>query len=257
MFVGSAIIFFLVVTAGFTISGVIGFGANVLTLPILSIFFEISDLVVVLAVISFVNALYRVYENWQGILWRQFSKMLFISLPGTMIGLWLLTSLPEEWMKLILGIFVFIVAIYNLIYNKKAQTNEQLRKETWQQSLFYHIVLFIGGILQGAFVCGGPMYIIYCSHYYGHTRIQFRGMQFGIILVNSFYIFASYLIQGVYTKALVVQSLIGLGAFLLAVMISAVVLKYLKDNQLYKMIQIVLASSGISLIMQSSGNIFC
>ncbi len=255
MAVGSTVIFFLVVMMGFTLSGVIGFGANVVTLPILSLFFEISDLVVVLAVISFTNAAYRVYESRKGILVKQLLVMLFISIPGTITGLWLLESLPEDWMKLFLGVFVVLVACYNLRCNKDMETIEKLKKETLQEKLFYQAVLFIGGVLQGAFVCGGPMYIIYCSHYYGHTRIQFRGMQFSLILVNSFYIFFVYLLQKAYTKALILQSAVGLGGFLVAVLISALILKKIKDNQLYKLIQIVLVISGFSLVIQASSSL--
>lgn len=59
------IVLFIVVAAGFTLAGLVGFGANVLALPILSFFMPIQDLVEVFAVISFVNATYRVVEQMQ------------------------------------------------------------------------------------------------------------------------------------------------------------------------------------------------
>lgn len=255
MEIGSEIIFFLVVTIGFTLSGVIGFGANVLTLPILSLFFEISDLVVVLAVISFTNAVYRVYESRAGILWKKLGMMLLVSLPGAMMGLWLLESLPEDWMKLVLGVFVVVIAWYHLRCNTEIKTQEALEQESKKETVFYHILLFIGGVLQGAFICGGPLYVIYCSHYFGHTRLQFRGMQFGILLVNSCYIFLSYLLRGAYTKELMIQSAVGLTGFLTAVVVSAIVLRRIKDTELYRLIQIVLGISGISLVIQAGCNL--
>lgn len=255
MEISSEIIFFLVVTLGFTLSGVIGFGANVLTMPVLSLFFEISDLVVVLALISFTNAVYRVYESRAGILWKKLGIMLLVSLPGAVTGMWLLESLPEDWMKLILGLFVVVVACYNLRCHTTMKTQEVLAQESRKETLFYHILLFFGGVLQGAFVCGGPLYVIYCSHYFGHVRLQFRGMQFGILLVNSCYIFLSYLFRGAYTKALMIQSAVGLAGFLAAVVISAIVLRRIKDADLYRLIQIVLAISGLSLLIQAGCNL--
>lgn len=257
------IVFFLVITGGFTLSGLIGFGANVLSMPVLSLFFEIQDLVVVLAVISFTNAAYRVVENRRGIIWKEFVQMMLFTLPGTLLGLWILKNLPEAYMKFALGCFVIAVASRNLYQKKKQQENQEQAESvvsseqpdtvpaTGKGKLFYRAVLFAGGIMQGAFVCGGPLYLIYCSHYYGEKRLQFRGMQFAIILVNSSFIFFSYLLRGAYTKPLILQSGLGLLGLLAAVLISNAWLKHIKDAALQQLVQIMLLIAGISLIVQT------
>lgn len=256
------IVFFLVITGGFTLSGLIGFGANVLSMPVLSLFFDIQDLVVVLAVISFTNAAYRVVENRRGIIWNEFVQMLLFTLPGTLIGLWILKNLPEAYMKFALGCFVIAVASRNL-YQRRQQRERQNKAEpaaaepseplpeTGKGKLFYRAVLFAGGIMQGAFVCGGPLYLIYCSHYYGKKRLQFRGMQFAIILVNSSFIFFSYLLRGAYTKPLILQSGLGLLGLLAAVLISNAWLKHIQDAALQQLVQVMLLIAGISLIVQT------
>lgn len=247
------IIFFVLVMLGFTLSGIIGFGANVLTLPILSLFFNVSDLVIVFAVISFINATYRVVENRKGIIWKDFFKIMAVTVPGTILGLWVLKNFSEVWLKLILGIFVVGVAAYNLTEKKKEKPVLQKNNvELKIKSLFYNLILFFGGMMQGAFVCGGPLYLIYCSHYYQKNRLQFRGMQFAVILMNSSIIFFSYLWRGVYRGYLITQSLIGLSALLAAIIISNICLKYITDNKLYRLVQIVLLISGITLIVQNS-----
>lgn len=255
------LVFLLVVTGGVTLSGLIGFGANVLSMPILSLFFPIQDLVLILASISFTNAAYRVVENRKGIIGKEFLKMMEITLPGTLLGLWILKNLPEYWLKLTLGCFVAGMASCNL-YKRKSQKAEQFRQklaaetESREDKIFYRIVLFAGGIMQGAFVCGGPLYLLYCSHYYGKDRLQFRGMQFAIILVNSSFIVLSYVWQGVYTTPLILQSGVGLLGLLAAVLISNAWLKQIGDIALQQLVQIMLLISGTSLVLQSVLKLF-
>ena len=105
--------------------------------------------------------------------------------------------------------------------------------------------------MQGAFVCGGPLYLIYCSHYYGEKRLQFRGMQFAIILLNSSLIFFSYLLRGAYTTPLILQSGLGLLELLAAIFISNAWLKHIQDAALQQLVQIMLLIAGGSLIIQT------
>lgn len=97
------------------------------------------------------------------------------------------------------------MASYNL-HKRELQRDEQdcqeVTAENRKNKIFYRIILFAGSIMQGAFVCGRPLYLLYCNHYYSKNRLQFRGMQFAIIFVNSAFIVSSYMRQGVYTKAL-------------------------------------------------------
>ncbi len=251
------IVFFLAITGGFTLSGLIGFGANVLSMPILSLFFPVQDLVMILAIISFTNALYRVVENKKGIIVSAFLKMMAVTLPGTFLGLWILKNLPEYWLKLALGCFVVGMASYHLYILKKGKRGQETQKiENRKNKIFYQVVLFLGGIMQGAFVCGGPLYLLYCNHYYGEKRLQFRGMQFAIILVNSSFIVCSYIWQGVYTKVLILQTGLGLLGLLLAVFISNSWLKHIGDTTLQQLVQIMLLISGITLASQSIVKIF-
>ena len=79
MSAASAVLFFVLVALGFTVTGIVGFGANVLMMPILSMVFPIQDLVLIFALISFINASYRVVESRRGILWRPFLRMVLVS----------------------------------------------------------------------------------------------------------------------------------------------------------------------------------
>ena len=248
-------VLFLVVAAGFTLAGLVGFGANVLALPILSFFMPIQDLVEVFAVISFVNATYRVIENRKGIIWKDYVRIMCISLPGAVLGIWIFHTLPENWLKLVLGCFIIAMSVYNLKTKDGGTPPEENGAESFSRKLFYHGVLFTGGMLQGAFICGGPMFVIFCNHYYGYNRLHFRGMQFGIIFLNVSCVFLTYLLQGAYTGVVLTQSTVSLLALLLAFFISGKLLKKMRDRMLYVLIQIVLLCSGLSIALQAGWNL--
>lgn len=245
------LLYFAVVALGFTVSGLVGFGANVLALPILSCFMDLHGLVLIFATLSFINACYRVIENWHGIRWGEFRKLIAISLAGTVTGLWLFHILPEDALKILLGCFVITMAIYNLRQARQEGIQQKpFAEEPRKQKLFYHSVLLAGGVLQGAFVCGGPLFVIFCNHYYGYERQTFRGMQFGIVFLNSSLILLSNLWRHLYTTTILVQSACGVVGLLIAFWLSHVLLQRIDDKRLYQMVQIVLFCSGVSVLSQ-------
>jgi len=239
------------VVLGFTVTGLVGFGANLLMLPVLSLFFDIRQLVVVFAAVSFVNATGRMLENRKGIVLQEFLPIVLISLTGTALGLWLFHLLSENYAKLLLGSFVIIMALYNLYNRKKRMHTVTLGQESWQEQLFYRGVLLMGGILHGAFVVGGPLYVIYCSHYYGYNRLRFRGMEFGIVFVNSILVLSRYLLSGMYTGQIAFLSGLGISALFISFTVSRFLLNRINDELLYQMVQVVLLLSGNSMVVQT------
>lgn len=247
----SIVTIFIVFMLGYVITGLVGFGGNVLILPILSVLdYSVHDIVVVMAFVSFFNALYRVSESREAIIWIKLVKLWCITLPGALMGVWLLKNLPEETLKLFLGIFIIVLGLFNLIKKHEFVSLIVLQNEGKIKKLLYSMLLFVGSVLQGAFVCGGPLYVIYCSHYFGHERAKYRGMQFGVMVLNSFVVFLSYWVHGDYVNDVAVQcipALLGIGA---AVFISGRLLKKINDSKLYILIQLVLIVSGSNLVVQ-------
>ena len=94
------------------------------------------------------------------------------------------------------------------------------------------------------------MYVIFCSHYFGYDRPKYRGMQFGIMVVNSFIVFVTYWLHGDYIGHVAVQCIPALLGIVLAVFFSGCLLDRINDRRLYILIQIVLLVSGGNLVMQ-------
>lgn len=252
MSVASLMTIFIAFLLGYVVTGLAGFGGNVLILPLLSFLgYRVQDVVVVMAFVSLVNAFYRVCECRRAIVWRTLAGLWGLTLPGTFLGVWLLKNLPEERLKLLLGVFVSVLAVCNLVRSHGFATLEMLAGESRAKKLFYHLLLFAGGVMQGAFVCGGPLYVLFCSHYYGYDRAKYRGMQFGTMVINSLAVFLTYLAHGDYAGTVLLECLPALAGIVLAVFVSAGILSKIDDRRLFVLIQLVLAASGGNLIVQS------
>lgn len=66
---------FIAFMLGYIVTGLVGFGGNVLILPLLSLMdYPVHDIVVVMAFVSFVNALYRVVECHKAVEWGRLIK---------------------------------------------------------------------------------------------------------------------------------------------------------------------------------------
>lgn len=251
MTIQTALLYFIIITAGFTVTGIVGFGGNVLALPILSLFYNLQDIVAIFAFISFINAFIRVIQYIRDISWLNLFLLWAITLPGSFLGTVILHNLPENQLKIALGFFIIAIATYNLTKGHSFATKDVLAKESHIKKIMFQILLFFGGVLQGAFVCGGPIYVIYCSHYFGHNIHKYKGMQFGVMLINSFFVFLSYINHHCYTMHVIqlcIPALLGVGASFL---FSAYISKYINNKKLYFLIQCVLIFSGTSLILQS------
>lgn len=248
IFMGAAeaVILFLTIMTGFTLSGLVGFGGNILAMPVLSMFFPVRDIVPAFAVVSFVNSMFRFYQYRREIIWRRFWKLYLLMLSGTGIGIVLYRQLPESGMKLLLSGFIIGMAVYNLLKRDGAVLREGERDSSLAVFIFYHVLLFLGGVMQGAFVCGGPLLVIFCNHYFRYRRQVFLGTQWGLVFCNAGILLASHWMSGNYQGRIVWMSVVGVASLAAAFRVSALLSKRISDEGLRVAVNLVLLVSGCS-----------
>lgn len=245
------LILFFTIMDGFTISGLIGFGGNVLAMPILSIVFSIKDIVLAFAAISFVNSMVRFIQYRKDIIWKRFIFTCIYMLIGSVVGLIIYKVLPETVLKFILGLFIIIMSIYNFLKKDSVILEKGVKDLSTGSFIFYHVILFLGGIMQGAFVCGGPLLVIYCNHYFGYKRQVFLGMQWGLVFFNALILIISNTSSGAYRGSVVIMSIIGIISLIGSFLISGWFSKKVSDKGLRTAINVVLIVSGLSTSIQA------
>ena len=245
-------ILFLSVMFTFTIAGIIGFGGNLMSTPILSFFMPVKTFIPAFAVISFCNSLYQFITYREYLNWPKLLRIVAISATGSCIGLWAYNNLPEIKLKLILGFFVMAMAIYNLSKSDGGVLAEGEKDANIFVKIFYLLILFCGGIIQGAFICGGPLFVIYYARYFGYNRKVYLGMQWTMVFMNAWLILGSNIIHGAYNNMQsILLSVAGVLGLLGAIYWQRRLAGKIPDRTLFKIVNIVLCLCAILILYQA------
>lgn len=152
------ILFGIVVLLTHFLEGITGFGCTVLALPFCTMLVGIKTAVPTLVILAWLLSLYVIIIDFKKIVWRQYLKILIFVLLGLPIGIVLFSRLPEQLLKIILGVFMIAVAIRGIYISFRS--NAIVKKVP---QFILNICLFLGGIVHGAFGSGGPFVVIYAT----------------------------------------------------------------------------------------------
>lgn len=199
----STILFAIVIMMSYFIEGMIGFGGTIVALPLASQIAGIKLAVPVLTIVVFLASVVIAIRDFKYLDKKQFIKIAFLMILGLPIGTWLFASLPERPLKLALSVFMIIISLKGLIgiSNEKKrkslaevsvdleetpladdigdsiaenssiwdntveglelqEVNEGEEGSSWLSNL----TIFLGGIVHGAFSCGGPFVVVYATN---------------------------------------------------------------------------------------------
>lgn len=227
-----------------TLAGIIGFAANVLALPVLSMLLPLKTAVAVLMLIVAVQIVIQAFQMRKQIRWREVGHIVLFILLGMPIGFIALNFLPELLMKGILGAFVAGTAVKGLVDDARGK-----KIATFQERPYHKLLLFFSGLLTGAFGCGGPLMVVYCRNRF-RDKDTFRVMQFACgSIVMTIPCFA-YAAAGAYTVAGIPYIIVGFVAVAIALKLSAVIAKRLNTAVFQKLVNVVLLISAVTLLWQ-------
>ncbi len=242
----SGIFFFLILFFACIVSGLVGFGSNILALPFLSLFLDVKIIVPVLVLTVFCNGLPRLLTQYRHINLRVYGIMLPLAILGGIIGIRMTAILPEGIMKFLLSMLMLLIAVkglYELHSGWKPEARAKLHP-------LLHIVPVLGGMMQGAFACGGPLFNIYILLNL-QKKEQIRTTQFAIGATSSCFIFLQYLAAGAYHGQTLHFTVLLFPAVLLAYIVSEHIFKHIDGRQFLRIVYIVLFFAGLMTAWQA------
>lgn len=239
------ILYGFVMLIAMTLAGVIGFAANVLALPVLSMFLPLKTAVAVLMLIVAVQIVIQAMQARRQIHWREVGHIVAWMLLGMPIGFLALNVLPELLMKGVLGLFVAATALKGIVDDARGK-----KAETFQERPWHKLLLFFSGLLTGAFGCGGPLMVVYCRNRY-RDKETFRHMQFGAGSIVMTLPCLAYAGAGAYTAAGVPYIIVGFVAVAIAVNVSAKIAQRMDTGVFKKVVNVVLLISAATLLWQA------
>ena len=158
------LLFGLIVLVTQTLEGITGFGSTVLALPFaLMILGDMDKTVSVLAMHTWLLAGYFVVVSWKHIDWKEFgfiARHVFIGLP---IGFLLFKNLDDTCLRILLALFMIGVGIHGIRRTRRNRRQTEASTEPVRKSPLMRGILFLGGVIHGAFASGGPFIVLYAS----------------------------------------------------------------------------------------------
>lgn len=165
-----------------TISTATGFGAAVLAIPLCSFVIDIKIAIPLLALVSVSNSLVMSLREYRNVGWKEFRTILIWAGITYPVGNLAYHALPITALKYWLGLFVISLALEGLwtVYQQRPQTR-------WNPKTG-RAFLLIGGLVQGALACGGPLIVAY-AHAALPDKGKFRATVFNVwVVMNGVFI---------------------------------------------------------------------
>ena len=238
------VLYGVVMLVAMTLAGVIGFAANVLALPVLSMFLPLKTAVAVLMLIVAVQIVIQAFMYRRNIYWREVGHIVAWTLLGMPIGFVALNVLPELVMKAVLGLFVAATALKGIVDDARGK-----KPGTFQEKPYHKLLLFFSGLLTGAFGCGGPLMVVYCRNRY-RDKDTFRMMQFGAGSIIMTLPCLAYAASGAYTAQGIPYIIVGFVAVAIAFKASAAIARRMKTTIFQQLVNVVLLISAVTLMWQ-------
>lgn len=239
------VLFALILLVTCTVEGITGFGGGILALPFLDPLVGLKSAVPALATLGLINSSYRTVTMYKQIVKKELWTMVFFIVLGLPVGMWAFDVLPERPLKIILGVFMLYVAIKGLVEiyqpHLKAQASQPA---SGKRKILFYVLLFCGGIMQGAFTSGGPFIVMYATMALKEKE-AFRATLFAMWVVVNTIITARNAVSGVLTVEVLQLVLWALPALLFSVLISNRLQKYISGQTFNKIVYGTLLIAGL------------
>ena len=143
-----------IIATGYTLFGVTGFGASLITIPVLSHFYPLPFVLVLAGLLDLGSGVVLGVQRRRDAAIGELRWLIPFAVLGAALGVTLLVNLPHQASLLALGLFIGCYALYGLIERAPKQGIAQ----GWAP-----VAGTLGGISGTLFGMGGPPYLIYLT----------------------------------------------------------------------------------------------
>lgn len=179
----------LVVGAGAFIRAAVGFGDALLAMPLLALGIGLQLATPLVGIVSLLVTIVLLATSWRSVNLAAGWRLIVASALGAPLGLWVLVTVDEWMMHLLLGGVLISYGAYNLL----RPGLPPLHSERWAFPFG-----FVAGILGSAYNTSGPPVIIYGAMRRWSPDV-FRATLQGFFLVNGIMIAAGHALAGLWT----------------------------------------------------------
>ncbi len=225
---------------GYMINGITSFAGNMFVIPFGFNTLGIDQSIVALNIMGFTSSLIVALTGFKRIIWREFAKMTIVMFAFMLVGMLINMVVSADILKIIFGIFVLSIGVYYLLRNEE-------KAKTPPEALLWG-ALVLGGVIQGMFVSGGPMAIVYALN-----KIKDKDEMRGTLGAMWTVLNASYLIiliiRGQVTLEIATIAVIGIPFIVVGTFLGTIIAKHIRQDIFLKIVYVLLILLGISMFI--------
>lgn len=242
VFMYEAIFCIVWLLAGF-ITGVSGLGAAMFAVPFISVFIDPHTLIPVSTCLVVVLCFEVGYIYRRDLLFTELKNMTIGSLPGLLLGTYILLIIPTAVLLLCIGIVMVCFVLWQFLHKMPAKAGQMAAGKALAAG-------FISGLLSTSVSFGGPPCAVYALH--GHwTQKQTLATINVFVSLSSLLGVGTYLFTGLIDKEVLYWTLLGTPAVSLGILLSVPVIRFIDIRLFRKILLIIIGFGGLSCIVKS------
>jgi uncharacterized membrane protein YfcA len=179
----------LVVLLAYWVRGMAGFGSGLIAVPLLTLMWPVTIVVPVVVALDYLGSASQGIKNVDQVAWPEQLVLIPFMVVGVAVGLWLLYTVPTSLLAKILGGFVIVYAIYQMLPLPELRGSRVAATYCG----------LLGGLVGTLFGTGGPFYVIYLN-LRGLDRSVFRATFAMNFLIDGGVRLAAFVAAGLYHR---------------------------------------------------------
>ncbi|MFC1664698.1 sulfite exporter TauE/SafE family protein [Pseudomonadota bacterium] len=196
----------LIIFVAFFVRAFTGFGAALISVPLLALFYDLKFVVPLELIFETAIGVLLIAKVYKEINFKHLWNLLVGLLLGSILGAHLLANTPNRGLQIGLGFTVLILSLYMVRFAK--------RPIVWKISANWGILFgLLAGTLGGAFNMSGPITVLYLSHQ-AIDKTQFRATLIGLFFITEIWKTVLFTYNGLFVPEMLEMTLKLAPAFL-------------------------------------------
>jgi uncharacterized membrane protein YfcA len=233
------------VFAAYIVRGMSGFGAGLVSAPLLVLVLPVHVVVPMSGLLVFVLFVFLTIRDRASVIWRELKLLAAPTVAGVVAGLLLFRVLDNRLLLMMLGGFLVVYAIYMLAVH--ALGLPQFRcSERWALPLG-----FGGSFFDTLFGGGGGTLVVIYMHARGLGRMEFRATVAVLWFIEMIARISGYGIAGYYTRDVLLLVLMLIPVMAVGTWIGERLGNRVSPVTFSRILAVLLLASGVSLLIKS------
>ncbi|MBV2124765.1 MAG: sulfite exporter TauE/SafE family protein [Candidatus Thiodiazotropha sp. (ex Ctena orbiculata)] len=229
-----------VICLAYLVRGITGFGSGLIAIPLLALMMPLTMAVPLIVFLDYIASASHGIKHREAIQWREIVSLLPFAIVGVLTALFIFRSVDMEALKMGLGTFVLLFAVYSLF---------SFSRNTLVSSLWSVPAGSMGGLIGTLYGTGGPFYVLYLK-FRKIEKTQFRATFATIFLLDGAGRIAGYVFSGFFSLDLMLMVAVAIPLMVIGMFIGGHIHTNMSQQTFQRAISMLLVFSGLALLLK-------